>query len=162
MKLNAGQAILILLVTAAVLLGIQVAVQSVSVSSLPTGLQSTWKYIEYVFDGGAAIVIFTFVRNIFGYAENVLQGTTAGATISYDASQLGATLTRYAVYVSSIQTLITALFAGTPYVAYAGLIAGAIGTIFDMILKSVNDLGDALKPTTTPTPLPTSTPAPAN
>jgi hypothetical protein len=165
MKLNLAEAVTILLVAAAVLVGIQLSLSTINVSTLPTSLQPVLKYLVYIFDGGASIVIFTFVRNCLGYVENNFQGTSAGTAISYEANQLGATIARFSVYVTSIQTLIITLFAGTPYVAYAGLIAGAIGTVFDMVLKSLNDLGDALKtptttttPTTTPTPTPTAAP----
>lgn len=140
MKLNLWKAIVILIVSAVVFSGIQVAVVAVKVSSLPASLQPIWDVIVYVFSLPSAIIAFTFLRNILGYVENTFQTEPAGQKIQYEAKELYATMSRFTVYVGSMTTLIQSLAVGTPYQQYATLIAGATGTILDMILKAINDL----------------------
>jgi len=147
MKLNLAQAIVVLLASFAVLTGIQAIVVSVDISTISTEWQPFWQGIVYIFTSGVATVAFTFLRNILGYAENKLEAADpqTRSQIQYEAGLLGATLTRYALYIYGFTAAVTALFAGTPYQAYATSIAGAIGIILDLVIKAINDLA-ASKP----------------
>jgi len=141
MNVNLKLAIVLLVVSFAVLSGIQALVASVDPSTIAPEFQSLWQGIIYVFTSGAATVAFTFLRNILGYAENKLEASPEKRSqIQYEANLLGATAARYALYVYGLTAAIQALFAGTPYQIHATSIAGAIGIITDLVVKSINDL----------------------
>jgi hypothetical protein len=137
--LTLTQAVMLLIVALSVLVAFQVAAASVDINSLPVAFQPVWQAVVIFFSSGAVIVAFSFIRNILGYIENKLDGTA----VHYEASQLGATLTRFTVYVVAAETILRTLFINTPYEPYAVALAGAIGIIFDIILKAVNDLSKA-------------------
>lgn len=139
MKLNLAQAIALLLIVVTVLVTIQVLVSTVDINTLPANLQPFWQAVVIFFSSGAVIVAFSFLRNITGFIENILQGE-AGASVQYEAKQLGATVTRFTAYVAMFETLLRVLFIGTPYGPYATLLAGGLGTIFDITVKAINDL----------------------
>lgn len=152
MKLNLWQAVAILLVSFAILSAIQALVATVDTSTIPSELQGIWQGVVYVFTSGVASVGFTFLRNILGYAENKLEADpqTRGQ-IHYEAGLLGATLTRYTLYVYGFTAAIQTGFAGTPYQQHATVIAGAIGIILDLVIKAINDLGAKTQPVVTVT-----------
>jgi len=144
------QAIVIVLAAFAVLTAIQSLVTTVDISTIPVEYQGLWQGLVYIFTAGAATQVFTFLRNILGYAENWFETKPEKrAQLSYEANMLGATMVKFALYIYSFTAMIQALTAGTPYEQYAASIAGAIGIILDLIIKAVNDLG---KPTTTSPP----------
>lgn len=140
MKLNLWQAITIAIVAVTVLLGVQVAVINTPVSQIPPELQSAWATIQFIFTGATATIVFAFLRNVLGYLENKAEATAAGKQIQYESTQLAATLARFTVYVGSIEAIFTTVFVNTPFQQYAALIAGAIGVVFDITIKAVNDL----------------------
>jgi hypothetical protein len=74
LKLNLASAIVILLVAFAVLSGIQAAVQTVDPATLPKEWQPIQQGVIYVFTTSAASILFTFIRNILGYAEHRIGG----------------------------------------------------------------------------------------
>jgi len=135
------QAIIILLVAFAVLSGIQAAVQAVDISTLPPEWQPLWQGISYVFTTSAATVLFTFIRNILGFAENYFEADKNKRTLlHYEAGKLAATWMKYEVYLKGYTAAIQALTTGTPYYQHAVYIAGAIGLLTDLITKAIKDL----------------------
>ena len=140
--LTLTQAVMLLLVAVSVLVAFQVAAASVDINSLPAAFQTPWQAVVIFFSSGAVIAAFAFLRNILGYIENKLDNSS-DAAIQYEASQLGATLVRFTVYVAALETLLRTLFIGTQYEPYAIVLAGAIGVVFDIVLKAINDLSKA-------------------
>lgn len=141
MKLNLASAIVILLVAFAVLSGIQAAVQTVDPATLPKEWQPIWQGVIYVFTTSAASILFTFIRNILGYAENWFETSPENRSqIQYEAGKLAATWARYEVYIKGFTAAIQAYTAGTPLSQHAVYIAGAIGLIVDLIRKALKDI----------------------
>jgi hypothetical protein len=131
-------AIVILLVVFAVLSGIQAYVQSVDITTVPQEWQPLWQGISYVFTTSAATILFTFIRNILGYAENWFEASpTQRSTMKYEAGKLAATWAKYELYLKGYTAAILALTAGTPYNQYAVYIAGALGLLTDLITKAI-------------------------
>jgi len=140
------QAIVILFVALAVLLSIQTFVQTVPVESIPEEFREVWNGIVYVFTTSFAAVLFTFLRNILGYAENWFEASPEEREkLRYEARLLGATWAKYEVYLKGYTAAIVALTAGTPYEKYAVYIAGAVGLITDFITKAIKDLAKSKK-----------------
>lgn len=141
MKINIYAAIVVIIVAFAVLSGIQYAVQTVNPSTIPAEWQTTWLGIVYIFTTSAATPLFTFLRNILGYAENWFEANpNERAKMQYEASKLGATWAKFQVYITGFTAAIQALTVGTPLQQHAVYIAGAIGIIIDLIVKAINDL----------------------
>ena len=141
MKINYSLAVVILLVAFAVLSGIQACVQSVDITSIPTEWQPLWQGISYVFTTSAATALFTFIRNILGYAENWFETSPENRSkIQYEAGKLAATWARYEVYIKGFTAAIQAYTAGTPLNQHAVYIAGALGLIVDLIRKALKDI----------------------
>lgn len=132
------QAIVLLLAAFAVLGGIQLYVQNVDPAVIPEEWLPLWQGIDYVFVTSAASILFVFIRNIFGYAENWFE--TDSPSFKYEAKQLGATWTKYELYLKGFTAAILAITTGTPYQQYAVYIAGAIGIIVDLITKAIKSL----------------------
>jgi hypothetical protein len=131
-------AVVILLVAFAVLSGIQAYVQSVDITSIPQEWQPLWQGISYVFTTSAATILFTFIRNILGYAENWFEANPAQRSqIKYEAGKLAATWAKYELYLKGYTAAILALTADTPYNQYAVYIAGAAGLLTDLITKAI-------------------------
>ena len=145
MQLRLYQAIVILLVVGAVLTGIQALVRTVDSAAVPTELQGTWGLIVYAFTAGPATIFFTFLRNILGFTNKWL-GTDPEkrSTIEYEANLLGATVTRFALYVGGITVMIQAFTIGTPVYPYAANIAGGVGVILDLTIGAIKDLSKRL------------------
>jgi hypothetical protein len=140
-KINFWQAIVILLMALSVLAGLQALVSMVDPSALPKEFQTIWQDLVYIFGSGLGVVIFTFLRNILGFVENKLEANDATRDkIHYEANLLGATATKFALYIYGFTAAIQILFAGTVYQQYAVYIAGAIGIILDLILKAIGNL----------------------
>jgi len=149
MKLRLYQAIIVLLVALAVLAGIQVAVQSVDVATLPPEWQGLWAGIVFIFTTSAAAPMFTFLRNVLGYAENWFEANPeARKEMHYEAGKLGATWAKYELLIKTYTGALTYLLSGTPYSQYAVYISGAASVLTDLVLKAINDLTDTLKPAT--------------
>ena len=141
MKLNIYTAIVVVLVAFAVLTGIQYAVQTVDASTIAPEWQTTWQAIVYIFTTSAATPLFTFLRNMLGYAENWFEANPDERNaMHYEAGKLGATWTKFQVYIMGFTAAIQALTIGTPLQQHAVYIAGAIGIVADLVLKAINDL----------------------
>jgi len=137
------QAITILFVALAVLVGIQTAVQSVDPSTIPAEWLPLWNGIAYVFTTSTAAVLFTFLRNILGFAENWFEANPdERQQLQYEAGKLGATWMKYEVYLKGYTAAILALTSGTPYQQCAVYIAGAVGLLTDLIRKAIKDLAE--------------------
>jgi len=137
-------AVVILFVAFAVLSGIQIAIQTVDVTTLPEEYLWFYNAIAYVFTTSAATMLFTFARNIFGYVENYLESTpTQRQMLNYEAGQLGATWAKYQAMIMSFTVAIQAFSVGTPYEIAAVYIAGAIAFIIDLITKKLADIAKA-------------------
>jgi len=142
-KVNYRLAVVILLVAFAVLTGIQEAVKTVDSATIPQEWQTIWQGIKYVFTTSAACILFTFIRNILGYAENWFEASPEERRkLSYEAGQLGATWAKYEVYLKGYTAAILALTIGTPYQEYAVYIAGAAGLITDFITKAIKKIAE--------------------
>jgi len=148
MKLNLSQAVVILAAALSVLVGAQAAVAAVDASALPSELVPFWQGVVYVFSAGVGVVVFTFLRNILGYVENKFEAATPEdkAKIQYEASQLGATATKFSLYIYGFTAGIQTIFVGTPYAQYAVYVAGGIGIMFDLVLKSIENIAIRTKP----------------
>ena len=132
---------MVLLVAFAVLSGIQYAAQSVDVSTIPQEWHPLWQGITYVFTTSAACVLFTFLRNILGYAENLFEASPEKRSqLKYEAGKLGATWVKYEVYLKGYTAAVLALTVGTPLQQHAVYIAGALGLITDLITKAIKDI----------------------
>lgn len=141
MKLNIYMAIVVILIAFSVLTGIQYAVQTVDASKVAPEWQTLWHGIVYVFTTSAATPLFTFLRNLLGYAENWFEANPdKRAQMHYEAGKLGATWTKFQVYIMGFTAAIQALTIGTPLQQHAVYIAGAIGIVIDLIVKAINDL----------------------
>jgi len=140
-KVDYKLAVVILLVAFAVLSGIQAAVQSVDPGTIPQEWQTLWQGIVYIFTTSRATILFIFIRNILGYAENWFDARPEErGQLKYEARKLGATWAKYEVYLKGYTAAILALTAGTPYNQYAVYIAGAAGLITDLITKAIKDI----------------------
>jgi len=133
------QAIIILFVALAVLTGIQTAVSTVDIATLPTEIQPLWQGIVYVFTTSKAVALFTILRNLLGYAYTYLE-TKDKSEISYEAEKLCATWLRFEVYIKGFTTGITALTVGTPYEQYAIYIASSFALLVDIIRSTLTKL----------------------
>jgi len=141
MKLNIYMAIVVILVAFAVLSGIQYLVQTVDASTIAPEWQTVWLGIVYIFTTSAATPLFTFLRNMLGYAENWFAANpNERAQMHYEAGKLGATWTKFQVYIMGFTAAIQALTMGTPLQQHAVYIAGAIGIVVDLIVKAIKDL----------------------
>jgi len=135
------QAIVILLVAFGCLFAIQAAVKTVDVADVPEEYQSLWRAISYVFTTQTSVILFTFLRNILGYAENWFAASPKEKEkIAYEAGLLGATWAKYQVYVSGFTVAITSLTTGTPYQEEAAYIAGALGLLVDFVTRAITKL----------------------
>lgn len=135
-------AITILIAAFAVLSGIQYYVQSVDPSTVPEGWEDLWSGIVYIFITSRGAVIFIFIRNILGYAENWLESNPEDRSqIQYEAGLLGATWVKYEALVKGYSVAAIAFTAGTPIEPYAVYIAGALSLVTDLITKAIKDLG---------------------
>lgn len=141
MKLNIYMAIVVIIVAFAVLSGIQYAVQTVDASTIPPEWQTVWQGIAYIFTTSAATPLFTFLRNLLGYAENWFEANPdEREKMHYEAGKLGATWAKFQVYIMGFTAAIQALTIGTPLQPHAVFIAGAIGIVVDLIVKAIKDL----------------------
>jgi len=144
MKLTLTTAIVILLVAFAVLTGVQVAVQSVDVESIPAEYKQVWLGVIYIFSTSAVTPLWVFVRNIYGYLTNYYGAKPSErANIQYEANQLSATWLQYEGYIKGLTILMIALFTGTQLAPYAVYIAGASAFVLDLIRKSLADIGQS-------------------
>jgi len=135
------QAIAVLLIALAVLISLQTTVQSVDPTTIPAEWRSLWNSITYIFTTSTAAILFTFLRNILGYAENWFETHPAERhLLKYEAGKLGATWMKYEVYLKGYTAAILTLTTGTPYEQHAVYIAGAVGLITDLITKAIKDL----------------------
>jgi len=131
----------LLLVAFAVLTGIKFAVDTVDPSTIPSELRPIWDGVSYIFLTSAATPLFTFVRNIYGYAENYLGAKPEDrALIQYEANLLWQTWLKYEQYIKGFTILTILLTRGTPLEPYAVYIAGSISFAVDLIRKSLADL----------------------
>jgi hypothetical protein len=138
MKINLYQAIIILIAAVAVLSGIQALISTINPDTVPSNLQFIYYGLAYVFLSGTGTVLFTFLRNIMGYAENKLNADpSVRSQIQYEAGMLGATAAKYATFIYGFTAAIQAVTMGTPYYAYATYIAGAIGLVVDMFVGAL-------------------------
>lgn len=137
-----------------VLTVVQGMVQTVDTSTIPSEFLGLWSGIVYIFTSGASTVAYTFLRNILGYTKAWFDANPEQrSNLTYESNQLGATATRFALYVYGFTAAIQALTVGTPYQQHATLIAGAIGIILDLFIGAIKDLGTPqTQPTTTPSP----------
>lgn len=133
------QAVVILLVALALVMGIQTAVQTVDVATLPEEFQGLWNAIVYIFTTEKAIILFVFLRNILGYLENWFEAEDK-EQIKYEAGLLGATWAKYQVYIGGFTVAITMLTTGTPYQQHAAYIAGAVGLLVDFVTRAITKL----------------------
>lgn len=135
------QAVVLLVVALAAVVGIQSAIANVDTATIPVELLPVWNAIAYIFLSQKGTVLFTFLRNILGYAENWFE-VRAGKKkeIQYEAGLLGATWTKYSLYVMGLTALVLALTQGTPAYNYAIYIAGAVGLIVDLITRAITKL----------------------
>ena len=145
MKLvNIYSATVILLVAFGVLTGIKAAVDTVDPTLLSPEVQTIWAGISYIFLTSAAAPLFTFIRNIYGFAENKLgaDSETRGQ-INYEANQLWGTWIRYEGYIKGFAILVLAFTQGTQLEPYAVYIAGTLALVIDLIRKSLSDIAKA-------------------
>lgn len=134
-------AIVLLLVAFAVLSGIQMAVQSVDPATIPEEWQPLWSGIDYIFITSSGAVLFIFIRNILGYAENWFETEPdARSKIKYEAGKLGATWVKYETMIKAYTAAVIAFTIGTPIQSYAVYIAGALALVTDLITKAIKDL----------------------
>jgi len=137
------QAIVLLLVACAVLSAIQLAVQSYA-STVPEEFQGLWAGILYVFTTSAAAPLFTFIRNILGYAENWFEARPEERRqLSYEAGKLAATWTKYETLIKGYTAAALVLTTGTPIAPYAVYVAGAAALATDLVTKAIKDLAKA-------------------
>jgi hypothetical protein len=141
MKLNLWQAIVLLAVAFALFMGVQAAVAAVNPATLPPALQGVWIKVVYIISAPAMIIAFTFLRNILGYLENQYQGEQT----HYEAKRLAETLTKFSVYIYGFTGAIQALTVGTSLSQYAVVIAGAIGLVMDIVLRTLYAMSQAQK-----------------
>lgn len=141
MELKYYQAIVIVLVAFAVLSGIQVAVQTIDPTAVPEEYLPIYEGLKYLFMTSTAAILFIFLRNLLGYAENWFE-TEADerGKLKYEAGKLGATWTKYELMIKGYTAAIMALTIGTPYQVHAVYIAGALALVTDLITKSIRDL----------------------
>jgi hypothetical protein len=153
MKINVAQAVVLLLVAMSVFVGVQMYVNSVDVSGVPYA-----GYIQAVFSTGAMTVVVTLLVNVGGYIENAVG---ANADVKYEASKLGATFARYAVYMAIITTTIIGLTQGTPFAPYAAEIAAGLSLAADLLKRSIQKVIAGPQPAATPPPDPPAAAAPS-
>jgi len=141
MRVNYPLAVVLLLVAFAVLSAIAMAVKTVDVATIQAEFQGIWAGIAYIFNTSSVTVLFVFIRNLLGYAENWLEAKPEErAKIQYEARLLGATWAKYEVYVKGFTAAIMALSTGTPYYEHATVIAGALGLLVDYITRAIKSL----------------------
>jgi len=141
MPINLKMAIALLLASAAVLVGVQVAVQSVDPALIDPDLQGIWALIVYIFTTSSMTPFWTFIRNIYGFAENWFEANPEDRkNIQYESQQLFSTYIKYEGYIKAFGVVSLALTANTPLAPYATLLAGAMAFITDLIRKSLADL----------------------
>jgi len=139
------QAIVLLLVACAVLSGIQLYVQSVDPSAVPEELRWLWSGIQFVFTTSAVAPLFTFIRNILGYAENWFEANPEERRqMSYEAGKLAATWTKYETLIKGYSAAALVLTTGTPIAPYAVYVAGAAALATDLATKAIKDLAKTL------------------
>lgn len=135
------QAVILLLVALAVLTGVQYSLQNVDPQTVPEELQLIWEALTYIFLTSAAAPVFTFLRNILGYAENYFEASPEERKqLEYEAGKLGATWIKYESMIKGYTAMILALTLDTPAAPYAVYIAGGLGLITDLITKALKDL----------------------
>jgi len=142
MNINYKTAIIVVLFVAGVLSGISVAVQTVDISTIPPEWQTAWLGLVYFLTTGAGGTAFTFLRNILGYAYTYFE---QNGKIQYDKNKLYATWIRFEFYMLTISQFIQVATAGTKYAPYAIVISGAISTLLDLGLRSLNNLANAIR-----------------
>jgi hypothetical protein len=137
-------ATVILLVAFAVLTWIKAAVETVDPTLLAPEVQLIWAGISYIFLTSSVAPLFTFIRNIYGFAENKLGANeeTRGQ-INYEANQLWGTWIKYEGYIKGIGILVLAFTQGTQLEPYAIYIAGTLTLVIDLIRKSLSDIAEA-------------------
>lgn len=138
MKVNVYIAVVLLLVLAGVFGGISVVVGTIGTDGLPDWVVFVVNGLKYVFLTSSAAPLFVIVRNIYGYFTN--KAAYPNGQIQYEGSKLLQTWLVYESYIKGIGILVIAFTAGTKLEPVAGLIAGAIAFIVDLIRKSLSDI----------------------
>jgi len=133
------QAAVVLLVAFAVLSGVQAAIATVDITTLPEDLQVIWRGVQYVFVTSWIAPLFVFIRNLYGYAENWL-GADDRKEFKFKANQLLANWAKYEQYIKGLTILVIALTIDTPVQPYAPYVAGGLAFLLDVIRKSLSDI----------------------
>lgn len=137
-------AVVILLVAFAVLQSIYTGIKTIDPSTIPEEWKFFYDSLIYIFGTTSTTILFTFARNILGYAENWF-GThpEARKQLKYEARKLGETWAKYQASIMSLTAGLQAIFVGTPWQTHATYIAGATAFILDLITKKLNDIAAA-------------------
>lgn len=136
------QAVVVLLVAASVLTAIQYYVQSIDPETIPEEWNEVWGCLVYIFATSAATPLWTFIRNVYGYAENWLdKDPKAASHIEFESRQLWSTYIKYDGYIKGLTVMMMMFLVDTPLAPYAAIVGGAAAFVVDLIRKAFKDLG---------------------
>jgi hypothetical protein len=92
----------ILVVIGGILLGVQQALKTIDISTVPEVWQGPLTYLVNIFSGGAFAMGLVWLRNIFGYLSAKARKAAAGTTTEYDLNKFYQTLAGYMGSISIV------------------------------------------------------------